>query len=102
MAPRQNSRLDLGIVVRIVPGEEANPAPVQGPEPRGRVGDALAHDRRDQTGEEPDPESTREGRAVVTLAGETGADGNVRVGGKNRIEQGGEPCRVVLAVGVEL
>ena len=67
MAEHHHRRLDLGVVVRVVAGEQRDAAPVQRLEARGRVGDALPDDPRDDPGEQPDPDPPRSRRAVAAF-----------------------------------
>jgi hypothetical protein len=51
--------LGLGIVVRVVRGEEADALPVGGLEAGGRIRDALPRQRRDAQREQPDADAPR-------------------------------------------
>ena len=70
-------RLDLGIVVRIVAGEERDRAAVVEPEARRRIGDALAQEQREQEGEEVDARAAADRRDVAGVGEEARAADHV-------------------------
>ena len=98
----EHGRLDLRVVVRVVGCEQADAEPVHGPEARGRVGDALAHDHRDECREDPDSDPAAEGASVVAVSDEAGADDHVRAPVDDRLQQRRDLVRIVLAVAVDL
>ncbi len=88
--------------MRIIGGEERDALAVDGSKPRGRIGDLLAHDRRDDPREDADAEPPEERRAVHAGAGEPRADAEVGRPGKDRGQDCRELARIVLAVAVDL
>src|SRR3954449_6361442 len=65
MVMEHHDGLDLGVIVRIVAREQLDAAPRGHPEARGGIRDALAGDRGQQRGEDPDPRSPRRRGAVA-------------------------------------
>ena len=59
VADGHHEPLDLGVVVRQVGGKERDRLAVQRLESRGRVGEALVCDPRDDTRQNPDPDPAR-------------------------------------------
>ena len=95
-------RLDLGVVVRVVVGEEADPLRVQGLEAGRRVRDLLPDEQRDEPREEADAGAARERRPVgVARICEARADDDVGVSAQHGLDQLRQLRRVVLAVAVE-
>ena len=56
-AQRDERRLDLRVVVRVLRREELDPEPVERDEPGRRVGDALPTEQRDEAREDADARS---------------------------------------------
>ncbi len=98
---RHHEPLDLGVVARQVGGEERDRAAVERLEARGRVGEPLVGDPRDDAGEHADPDAPRRRRAVARVADEARADREVGLAGGDRSDELAELGRVVLAVAVE-
>ena len=102
VADDHHGRLDLGVVVRVVGGEERDRAPVQRLEAGGRVGHALAHEQRDDPREEADADAARARRTLLcgrpakreptTMSASPASTGST---------SRGDLARVVLAVAVE-
>ena len=99
MADDHHGGLDLGVVVRVVGGEEADRTGVDCLEPRRGVGELLPRQQRDEPGEPADPRAAREGRLVVAAAlGEAGADDDVRLASLERREQVRDLLRVATSL----
>jgi hypothetical protein len=95
--------LDLRIVVRVVAREQRNRAPVGEPEAGRGIGHPLAHDQRQEPGEDPDASAPRGGRLVAGLLGEAGAEDEVhRVIRSERIGQALDLRGIVLTIPVHL
>jgi hypothetical protein len=96
-------RLDLGVVVRVVAGEQLDRPAVGEPEAGGGIRDALAGDQRQQPGEDPDPHAAVQRRAVARGLREPRAVHEVdRVVGAEDVGQRLDLRRVVLTVAVDL
>src|SRR5438093_1466928 len=102
MPEDENGRLDFGIFVGVLVGEELDRARVHGPEAGRRVRHALANDLRDEPGEYPDADAAGDRRAVRSVAGEPRADGDVGAPGEDRLEKLLDLAGVVLTVHVNL
>ena len=101
MLVQHQRRLDLGIVVRIVGGEQLDRLAVQHLEAAGRVGHALAGEQRDGAREDADPDAPRRRRAIAVGAGEARADADVGLVREHDLDQRRQLGRVVLAVAVD-
>ena len=102
MTNGEHGRLDLGVVVGIVGREERDRLPVDGPEPRCRVGDLGANEQRDDCGEDVDADAPQAGPAVPAARREARADHEVRATLEQRLEQTRDLARIVLPVSVDL
>ena len=101
----EQHRLDLGVVVRIVAGEQLDAAAAGHAQAGRRVGHALADDRREDGGEDADAHAARHGGSVAVPVGgeEARARDHVELRvvaqvPQQRVHAGG----VVLAVAVDL
>ena len=100
---QHQDRLDLGVVVRVVAGEELDSAPVGHPEARRRVGDPAPddqrqHDREDQVAE-PAPDRDLVARVLEEAAAADHVGLAVRA---QRSEHVLEVLGLVLTVAVDL
>src|SRR5213079_114570 len=69
-------------------------------EPRSRVRDPTADEQRHRPREDADRLAPGPGGAVALPTDEAGADGDIRMPGKDRLHEHGELGRVVLPVAV--
>ena len=95
-------RLDLGEVVRVVAGEQLDAAAVGHPESRGRVGDRVAGDQRDEARRTSSGRSADAANRVAGSFEEAAAPDHLGLAGVERLLELGQLRGVVLAVAVDL
>ncbi len=90
--------------MRVVAGEQLDPAAIDHPEARGRVGDLLAGDRREDDREDQVAEAAAERHLVAGVTAEAGPVDHVGLlaAGPQRVEHLRQVLGLVLAVAVDL